>query len=112
VGWAPTALAVVRGELDCGTVAVTGAVRLRADDTGCGALRTAGARVTGCGDCVACDVVVTGSGPTCGSGSGLGVSWPNAGEGTANDALRTTAAVSAARVRPSRAVRPCPVYRR
>jgi hypothetical protein len=91
---------------------VTVAGRLGADDAGRGALRTTGARVTGCGDGVVCDVVVTGSGRTWGSGSGLGVSWANPGEATASAALRTTTAASAARVRPSRAVRRCPVCRR
>jgi hypothetical protein len=83
---------------------VTVAGRLGADDTGCGTIRTAGARVTRCDDGVVCDVVVTGSGRTCGSGSGLGVICANAGEATASAALTTTTAHSAAAVPPSRFV--------
>jgi hypothetical protein len=50
VGCARRALTATRGELDCGAVVVTVAGRLSADDTGCGAIRTAGAWVTRCDD--------------------------------------------------------------
>jgi hypothetical protein len=93
------ALTVTRGELDRGAVAVTAGAWLDPDDAGCGALRTAGVCVAGGCDGVVFDCVVTGSGRICGSGSGLGVVWPNAG--VAN-ALATTTAPSAAVVRPNR----------